>query len=76
MTTTDPRDAARVELIMAELRLPAIRRLWAGLAGRRRAAEAKTVARRGIRALEARAFGTGAGSTTMTRGGSGHARPR
>jgi DNA replication protein DnaC len=33
MTTTDPRDAARVELILAELRLPAIRRLWAGLAG-------------------------------------------
>jgi DNA replication protein DnaC len=31
--TTDPRDAARVELILAELRLPAIRRLWAGLAG-------------------------------------------
>jgi DNA replication protein DnaC len=33
MTTTDPRDAARVELILAELRLPAIRRLWADLAG-------------------------------------------
>jgi hypothetical protein len=32
MTTTDPRDAARVELILAELRLPAIRRLWASLA--------------------------------------------
>jgi hypothetical protein len=31
--TTDPRDAAQVELILAELRLPAIRRLWAGLAG-------------------------------------------
>src|SRR5207245_2994016 len=33
MTTMDPRDAARVELILAELRLPAIRRLWADLAG-------------------------------------------
>ena len=33
MTTTDPRDAARVELILAELRLPAIRRLWVDLAG-------------------------------------------
>src|SRR6266704_3657589 len=30
--TTDPRDAARVELILAELRLPAIRRWWADLA--------------------------------------------
>jgi len=30
--TTDPRDAARVELILAELRLSAIRRWWADLA--------------------------------------------
>jgi DNA replication protein DnaC len=32
MSTTDPIDAARVELLLAELRLPAIKQLWASLA--------------------------------------------
>jgi DNA replication protein DnaC len=32
MRTTDPIDAARVELLLAELRLPAIKQLWASLA--------------------------------------------
>jgi len=32
MRTGDPVDAARVALILAELRLPAIRRLWADIA--------------------------------------------
>jgi DNA replication protein DnaC len=32
MRTTDPVDAARVELLLAELRLPAIKQLWAPLA--------------------------------------------
>jgi hypothetical protein len=32
MRTTDPGDAARIELLLAELRLPAIKQLWASLA--------------------------------------------
>jgi DNA replication protein DnaC len=32
MKTTDPVDAARVELLLAELRLPAIKQVWASLA--------------------------------------------
>jgi DNA replication protein DnaC len=32
MRTTDPGDAARIELLLAELRLPAIKRVWASLA--------------------------------------------
>jgi hypothetical protein len=32
MRTTDPGDAARVELLLAELRLPAIKLVWASLA--------------------------------------------
>ena len=32
MRTTDPGDAARVELLLAELRLPAIKQVWASLA--------------------------------------------
>jgi DNA replication protein DnaC len=32
MRTTDPVDAARVELLLAELRLPAIKQIWASLA--------------------------------------------
>jgi DNA replication protein DnaC len=32
MRTTDPSDAARIELHLAELRLPAIKQLWAALA--------------------------------------------
>src|SRR5476651_842614 len=32
MKTTNPVDAARVELLMAELRLPAIKLVWADLA--------------------------------------------
>jgi DNA replication protein DnaC len=32
MRTTDPVDAARVELLLAELRLPAIKQVWASLA--------------------------------------------
>ena len=32
MTTTDPADAARVELFLADLRLPAIKQVWATLA--------------------------------------------
>ncbi len=32
MKTTDPVDAARVELLLAELRLPAIKLMWAKLA--------------------------------------------
>ena len=31
-TTTDPGDAARIELVLAELRLPAIKLVWASLA--------------------------------------------
>jgi DNA replication protein DnaC len=34
MKTTDPGDAARVELFLAELRLPAIKQVWATLAER------------------------------------------
>jgi DNA replication protein DnaC len=32
MRTTDPGDAARVELLLAELRLPAVKQVWASLA--------------------------------------------
>src|ERR1700681_461105 len=32
MKTTDPFDAARVELLLAELRLPAVKLVWADLA--------------------------------------------
>src|ERR1700760_3460557 len=32
MKTTDPGDAARIELLLAELRLPAIKLVWASLA--------------------------------------------
>src|SRR2546423_688024 len=32
MRTTDPSDAARIELLLAELRLPAIKLVWASLA--------------------------------------------
>ena len=32
MKTTDPGDAARIELLLAELRLPTIKQLWAALA--------------------------------------------
>src|SRR5947207_6312284 len=32
MRTTDPGDAARIELLLAELRLPAVKLLWASLA--------------------------------------------
>jgi DNA replication protein DnaC len=32
MRTTDPVDAARVELLLAELRLPAVKQVWAPLA--------------------------------------------
>ena len=32
MKTTDPVDAARVELLLAELRLPAVKLVWADLA--------------------------------------------
>src|SRR6202521_1201581 len=32
MRTTDPGDAARIELLLAELRLPAIKLVWAALA--------------------------------------------
>src|SRR5690242_18340904 len=32
MRTTDPGDAARIELLLAELRLPAIKQVWASLA--------------------------------------------
>src|SRR5512137_1852990 len=32
MKTTDPIDAARVELLLAELRLPAVKQVWADLA--------------------------------------------
>src|SRR6516164_6665717 len=34
MKTTDPLDAARVELLLGELRLPAIKLMWADLAAR------------------------------------------
>jgi DNA replication protein DnaC len=34
MKTTDPVDAARVELLLGELRLPAIKLMWADLAAR------------------------------------------
>ena len=34
MKTTDPGDAARIELLLAELRLPAVKQIWAGLAAR------------------------------------------
>ena len=32
MRTTDPGDAARIELLLAELRLPAVKQIWASLA--------------------------------------------
>ena len=32
MRTTDPGDAARIELLLAELRLPAIKLVWTSLA--------------------------------------------
>src|SRR6266576_2092202 len=32
MRTTDPGDAARIELLLAELRLPAVKQVWAALA--------------------------------------------
>src|SRR5690349_19267523 len=32
MRTTDPGDAARIELLLAELRLPAVKLVWASLA--------------------------------------------
>jgi hypothetical protein len=32
MKTTDPGDAARIELLLAELRLPTIKQLWTALA--------------------------------------------
>ena len=32
MKTTDPVDAARVQLLLGELRLPAIKLMWADLA--------------------------------------------
>jgi hypothetical protein len=32
MRTTHPGDAARIELLLAELRLPAIKLVWASLA--------------------------------------------
>src|SRR5262249_24737027 len=63
MRTTDPGDAARIELLLAELRLPAIKQVWASLAaqadkegwpaGRFLAALAEyEVAERGRRRLE------------------------
>jgi hypothetical protein len=35
MKTTNPVDAARIELLLADLRLPAIKLMWAKLAGER-----------------------------------------
>ena len=32
MKTTNPSDAARTELLLAELRLPAVKQVWAALA--------------------------------------------
>src|SRR6266446_10515394 len=32
MRTTDPGDAARIELLLAELRLPAVKQVWTSLA--------------------------------------------
>jgi hypothetical protein len=32
MKTPDPGDAARIELLLAELRLPAVKQVWASLA--------------------------------------------
>src|ERR1700746_480085 len=32
MRTTDPGDAARIELLLAELRLPAVKQVWVSLA--------------------------------------------
>jgi hypothetical protein len=32
MRTIDPGDAARIELLLAELRLPAVKQVWAALA--------------------------------------------
>jgi hypothetical protein len=32
MKTTDPVDAARIELLLTELRLPAVKAMWAKLA--------------------------------------------
>jgi len=32
MKTTDPGDAARIELLLSELRLPAVKLVWASLA--------------------------------------------
>src|SRR2546423_6358229 len=34
MRPTDPGDAARIELLLAELRLPAVKQIWASLAAR------------------------------------------
>jgi DNA replication protein DnaC len=34
MRTTDPGDAAGIELLLAELRLPAVKQVWASLATR------------------------------------------
>src|SRR5271169_212629 len=34
MKTTDPIDAARLELLLAEMRLPAVKQVWAALAAR------------------------------------------
>ena len=34
MRTTNPGDAARIELLLAELRLPAVKQVWASLAAR------------------------------------------
>ena len=34
MRATDPGDAARIELLLAELRLPAVKQVWASLAAR------------------------------------------
>jgi hypothetical protein len=32
MRTTDPGDAARIELLLAELRLPAVKQVWVSFA--------------------------------------------
>src|SRR5271169_743841 len=65
MKTTNPGDAARIELLLAELRLPAFKQIWASLAaqadkegwpaGRFLAALAEhEIAERGRRRLERR----------------------
>src|SRR5207248_304381 len=51
MRTTDPGDAARIELLLAELRLPAVKLVWASLAALAALAEHE-IAERSRRRLE------------------------